>query len=36
MNGLENTIHLADCLDLLKEWYDQGKTNFIDLIYKDP
>ncbi|MFW9871796.1 MAG: DNA methyltransferase [Candidatus Thorarchaeota archaeon] len=36
MNGYENTLHLADCLDLLREWYVKGQTNFIDLIYIDP
>jgi len=36
MNGYENSLHLADCLDLLREWYSKGQTNFIDLIYIDP
>jgi site-specific DNA-methyltransferase (adenine-specific) len=32
----EGELILADCLDLLKEWKDHGRTNFIDLIYIDP
>jgi site-specific DNA-methyltransferase (adenine-specific) len=36
MNGYENTLYLADCLDLLREWYAKGQTNFIDLTYIDP
>ena len=36
MINLENTLHLADCIDLLKDWYSNGQVNFIDLIYIDP
>ena len=31
-----NKLILADCLDLLKDWYNTGKTEFIDMIYIDP
>jgi len=34
--NLENTLHLADCIDLLRDWHSKGQTNFIDLIYIDP
>lgn len=30
------TLYLAECLDLLKEWYHKGHGEFIDLIYIDP
>ncbi|MCF8019846.1 MAG: site-specific DNA-methyltransferase [Vallitaleaceae bacterium] len=36
MSNLENSLHLADCIDLLRDWYSNGQTNFIDLIYIDP
>jgi site-specific DNA-methyltransferase (adenine-specific) len=36
LNGTENSLYLADCIDLLREWYSKGQTNFIDLIYIDP
>lgn len=36
LNTEQNTLILADCLDLLKEWFKNGKRNFIDLIYIDP
>lgn len=29
-------LYLADCIDLLRDWYANGQTNFIDLIYIDP
>ena len=29
-------LYLADCLDLLKNWYENGIKEFIDLIYIDP
>ena len=31
-----NSLYLADCIDLLRDWYSKGQTNFIDLIYIDP
>ncbi len=36
MNGFENSLYLADAIDLLRDWYSKGHTNFIDLIYIDP
>jgi len=36
MTEIKNELHLADCLDLLKNWHSNGKTNWIDLIYIDP
>lgn len=36
MNKFENSLYLADCVDLLKDWYSKGKIDFIDLIYIDP
>jgi len=36
MTEIKNELYLADCLDLLKNWYSNGKTKFIDLIYIDP
>lgn len=32
----ENSLCVADCLDVLKEWYNTGIRSFIDLIYIDP
>ena len=29
-------LYLADNLNLLKNYYQSGKTNFVDLIYIDP
>lgn len=36
MIKFENSLYLADCIDLLRDWYSKGQTNFIDLIYIDP
>ena len=36
MSKCENSLYLADCLDLLKNWHDKGSVEFIDLIYIDP
>jgi site-specific DNA-methyltransferase (adenine-specific) len=36
LNTEQNSLIVADCLDLLKEWYKNGKRNFIDLLYIDP
>jgi 16S rRNA G966 N2-methylase RsmD len=36
MNKYENSLYLADCIDLLRDWHSKGQTNFIDLIYIDP
>ena len=36
MSQIENSLYLADCIDLLRDWYSKGQTNFIDLIYIDP
>jgi DNA modification methylase len=36
MENLENSLHLADSLDLLKKWYREGRREFIDLNYNDP
>jgi site-specific DNA-methyltransferase (adenine-specific) len=38
INGkIEKTsIYLADCLDILRDWYAKGRMEFIDLIYIDP
>lgn len=33
---MKNSLYLADCIDLLRDWYSNGQTNFIDLIYIDP
>jgi site-specific DNA-methyltransferase (adenine-specific) len=33
---MEKSLYLADCIDLLRDWYSKGQTNFIDLIYIDP
>lgn len=37
MNFKENTLYVADCLELLKYWYHKERiSNVIDLIYIDP
>ena len=36
MRITNNNLVLADCLDILKLWYKDGKSGFIDLIYIDP
>ena len=36
MSKCINSLYLADCLDLMKNWYNKGSVNFIDLIYIDP
>jgi len=35
MSKCINSLYLADCLDLMKNWYNKGSVNFIDLIYID-
>ena len=27
MNNGDNSLYLADCIDLLREWYSKGQTN---------
>lgn len=36
MQQIQKHLYLADCIDLLRDWYANGQTNFIDLIYIDP
>ena len=36
LNTEQNSLYLADCLDLLKTWHKNGRRKFIDLIYIDP
>lgn len=36
LETVRNSLILADNLDLLKEWFKNGRRNFIDLIYIDP
>ncbi len=33
---VQNSLIVADCLDLLQEWNKNGKRSFIDLVYIDP
>lgn len=36
LDTTQNLLVLADCLDLLKEWFKNGRRDFIDLVYIDP
>lgn len=33
---MDKSLIRSDCLDILIDWYDGGKRNFIDVIYIDP